>query len=102
MNGEPLRRQVRITNPQGFHMRPATAFARLAGQFQSSVWLSAGDKRVNGKSPLELMVLGAEQGTEVTLEVNGEDAPEALEILAEHLGAPNLDGDPEPPPPPKG
>src|SRR6516164_337256 len=81
MNGEPLRRQVTITNPQGFHMRPATAFAQLAGKFQSSVTVCKGDQRINGKSPLELMFLGADQGTELVLEASGADAQAALDAL---------------------
>jgi phosphotransferase system HPr (HPr) family protein len=91
MNGETLQRQVTITNPQGFHMRPATAFAKLAGQFQSSVTISRGNQRINGKSPLELMFLGAEQGTELLLEVSGSDAQTALEALASLMAAPSLD-----------
>lgn len=104
MNGEPLRRLVVITNPQGFHMRPATAFAQLAGQFQSTVTVCKGDQRINGKSPLELMFLGAEQGTELVLEVFGADAPRAIESLAELLASPSLDdvSEAEPPVPPKG
>jgi phosphotransferase system HPr (HPr) family protein len=99
MNGETLQRQVVITNPQGFHMRPATAFAQLAGKFQSAVWVHKGDKRMNGKSPLELMFLGADQGTELTLEVSGDDAHEALEALAKLLAAPSVDDGPEEPMP---
>jgi phosphotransferase system HPr (HPr) family protein len=102
MNGETLQRRVTITNPQGFHMRPATAFAQLAGQFQSSVTVCKGTQRVNGKSPLELMFLGADQGTELTLEVSGADAHAAVEALALLLAAPSVDDTPEPPAPPKG
>jgi phosphocarrier protein HPr len=94
MSGETLQRQVTITNPHGFHMRPATAFAQLAGKFRSAVWLHKGEKRMNGKSPLELMFLGADQGTELTLEVSGEDAPQALEALAQLLAAPSVDDGP--------
>jgi phosphocarrier protein len=97
MNGETLRRTVMIRNPQGLHMRPLTAFSQLAGQFQSTVTLSKnGQTGVNGKSPIELMFLGAEQGTELTLEVCGPDAEAALEALAELLAAPEMD---EPLPP---
>jgi phosphotransferase system HPr (HPr) family protein len=102
MNGETLERRVTITNPQGFHMRPATAFAQLASQFQSSVWVTRGDRRINGKSPLELMFLGADQGSELILEVTGSDASAALEALAELLAKPSLDDAPETPLPPKG
>ena len=65
MNGEPLRRSVIIANPQGLHMRPITAFVELAGTFQSNVTVLKGGERFNGKSPLSLLGLGAEKGTEL-------------------------------------
>jgi phosphotransferase system HPr (HPr) family protein len=104
MNGEICQRQVTIVNPQGFHMRPVTLFAQTAGRFQSTVTLRKDDQRVNGKSPLELMVLGAEQGTELTLEVSGPDAPAAIDVLARILEAPSADDLPGPDDlvPPKG
>jgi phosphotransferase system HPr (HPr) family protein len=102
MNGQLFQRTVTITNPQGFHMRPATAFAQLAGKFQANVTVCKGDQRINGKSPLELMFLGAEQGTELLLEASGADAPMALEALAELLAAPSLDDVPESPGPASG
>jgi phosphocarrier protein len=72
-------------------MRPATKFAQLANQFQSSVVVYKGDQRINGKSPLDLMLLGADQGTELTLEVSGSDAPAAIDALAELMAAPSAD-----------
>jgi phosphocarrier protein HPr len=101
MNGETLRRPVTVQNPMGLHMRPLTAFAQRAGKFQSSVIVVKDGQRVNGKSPLELMLLAAEQGTKLLLEVSGSDAVQAIDVLAELLGAPSVD-DETPPPPPKG
>jgi phosphotransferase system HPr (HPr) family protein len=91
MGGEKIERRVTITNPQGFHMRPATMFAQLAGQFESTVTVKKGDQEINGKSPLELMVLGADQGTELILEVSGPDASAAMEALARLLAAPSAE-----------
>ncbi len=88
---QTLRRQVTITNPHGFHMRPATVFAEAANGFKSTVTLAKADQRVNGKSPLELLFLAAEQGTEIDLEVCGVDAGEAIARLAEILAAPSAD-----------
>jgi phosphotransferase system HPr (HPr) family protein len=103
MSGETLQCQVTITNPQGFHMRPAAAFAKRAAGFQSTVTLRNGDVQVNGKSLLELFMLVALPGTEVTLEVSGPDAQPALEALAAILAAPSPDDlPPDPPVPPKG
>ncbi len=97
MNGESLRRKVVVQDPMGFHMRPLTAFAQRASQFQCSVTVEKEGQRVNGKSPLELMLLAAEQGTELTLEVCGPDAGAAIDVLTELLAAPAAEEPPEPP-----
>ena len=86
MNGEFLQRTVTITNPQGLHMRPITAFVERASKFQSDVFLSKGDgQRINGKSPLALLGLAAEHGTDLILEVAGPDQDAALDALATFL-----------------
>src|SRR5262249_27930359 len=78
MNGTTIEHKLTITNPQGFHLRPMAAFAEVANRFQSQVTVSKDEKHVNGKSPLELMFLAAEQGSELTIAVSGPDAAEAL------------------------
>jgi phosphocarrier protein HPr len=92
MTGESLRRNFTVTNPQGLHMRPITEFAEKALKFQSAVFLSKADgDKVNGKSPLSLLGLLAEQGTELILEVQGPDATEAMAALLEVLSKPPLE-----------
>jgi phosphocarrier protein len=88
MNGVPLVQKVVINNPQGFHMRPMAAFAQLASRFESSVKVSREGQSVNGKSILDLMLLAAAQGTELTLEVAGPDAQAALSALVNVLNTP--------------
>ena len=85
MTGEPLRRSVVITNPQGLHMRPITSFVEMAIKYQSEITVIKAGERFNGKSPLSLLGLGAEKGTELTLEVIGPDQDVALEALAAFL-----------------
>jgi phosphotransferase system HPr (HPr) family protein len=87
----PLRATVVIRNPQGLHMRPAMMFARLATRYRSNVTVRAKDRAVNGKSLLNLMTLAALPGTEVVLEVSGEDAAAALPVLTKALAAPSAD-----------
>jgi phosphotransferase system HPr (HPr) family protein len=93
MNGQPLRQTVLITNPQGLHMRPAAAFAEAAGRFQSNVTVHYEGKAVNGKSLWDLMLLAAMPNTEVTVEVDGPDAPAALDALVAVLKAPPPEGE---------
>jgi phosphotransferase system HPr (HPr) family protein len=88
MNGAPLQKKVIITNPQGLHMRPIAAFAQMAGRFQSTVTVYFGGQSVNGKSILDLMLLGAVQGSELTLEAAGPDAEKALDALVILLNTP--------------
>jgi len=86
MNGEPLRHIVTVNNPQGLHMRPITSFVEAANRFKSSVQVTKeGGSPINGKSPLGLLGLAAEQGTRLTLEVDGADAQEAMTALIEVL-----------------
>ena len=102
MNGPTLQQQVVITNPQGLHLRPAAAFASLAKQFQSHVWVHKDGQRVDGKSVLELMCLVALQGTVLTVEVSGPDATDAITALVELLNTPLVDPDEDQAPPRKG
>jgi phosphotransferase system HPr (HPr) family protein len=82
----PWKRAVTITNPQGFHMRPMRAFVELASQFQCGVRVRRDNQEaVDGKSIMSLLLLGAEQGTELTVEVEGPDGPAALDALVDLL-----------------
>lgn len=83
----PLRREITIANPQGLHMRPAAAFAKRAREFGCAVRVLRGDQAVNGKSQLDLLLLAAELGTQLTLEVAGDNASEALCALGDLLAA---------------
>jgi phosphotransferase system HPr (HPr) family protein len=97
MSDSTLRQSVRITNPQGFHLRPKAAFVRLAMKFASEVWVFWDNQRFNGKSILDLMLVAAEQNHEVVVETEGPDAAEALPALVAVLAAASMDdGDPAP------
>jgi phosphotransferase system HPr (HPr) family protein len=88
MNGPPFRRTVILANPNGLHMRPSAAFVEMAGRFQSHVTVHHDGRSVNGKSIWDLMLLAAMPGSEITLEIAGPDAPQALDALATLLTTP--------------
>jgi len=87
MNGAPLQRKVLLANPNGLHMRPSAAFVELAGRFESTVLVSLDGKTVNGKSLWDLLLLAATPGSELTLEADGPDAPQALDALSALLSS---------------
>lgn len=96
------RLNVVVQDPQGLHMRPAAMFAKVARQYQSSVTICRDGKSVNGKSQLDLLLLAAEPGAELTIEVCGSDAADALAALSGIFDIANWDEDEANAVPPKG
>src|SRR6478609_7640197 len=83
MSKSPIKRVVVVPNKQGIHARPAEMFVRKAQQFQSKIELVRDDYRIEAKSIMNLLTLGAAQGTQLILEAEGSDAQEAVDALAE-------------------
>jgi phosphocarrier protein len=70
-----------IVNKLGLHARASAKLTKLAGSFPCEVWMSRGERRVNAKSIMGVMMLAAGIGTEVTLETNGDREQEAMDAL---------------------
>lgn len=81
------RRQVKIVNTHGLHMRPSSKFVKLARSFQAEVWVHYGGSKANGKSVLDMTGLAAERGTMLDLEARGPDAEQAIAALSELVAA---------------
>ena len=67
-----------LVNPQGLHARPAAQIATAVGVLEADVAVEAGGRRADASSSLELMTLGAGQGTEITVSAVGADAEQAV------------------------
>ena len=76
-----IKKNTTISNKLGLHARASAKLTKLAGSYPCEVWLSRGERRVNAKSIMGVMMLAAGVGTEVTLETNGEREEEAMESL---------------------
>ncbi len=76
-----IKRTVRIVNKLGLHARPAAMLVTAAARHESEVFLTKDDLRVNGKSIMGVMMLAAEKGTELTIEVDGPDEESAMKEL---------------------
>ena len=72
---------VTISNKLGLHARASAKLTKLAGSFPCEVWISKGDRRINAKSIMGVMMLAAGLGSEVVLDTQGERDEEALEAL---------------------
>jgi phosphotransferase system HPr (HPr) family protein len=75
-------RLVTIENSLGLHMRPTMQFVDLANQFRARVLVRKGNHAVDGKNPMEMMLLEAVRGTELEIQAAGADAEDAVEALA--------------------
>jgi len=73
---------LEIMNKVGLHARPAALFVQEAKKFQSEVSAVNGDRRINAKSILEVLTLGAHKGTMITIQAEGPDAEEALQAIS--------------------
>ncbi len=73
-----IKKKVEIKNPQGLHARPASLFVKIANKFESDVTVKKDDEVANGKSIMGLLVLGANKGSVVEIEISGPDAEQMM------------------------
>jgi len=74
---------VTISNKLGLHARASAKLTKLAGSFPCEVWLSRGDRRINAKSIMGVMMLAAGIGSTVELETNGQQEEEAMNAIVQ-------------------
>ena len=70
-----------ISNKLGLHARASAKLTKLAGSFACEVWMSKGERRVNAKSIMGVMMLAAGMGSAVVVETNGGDEQAAMDSL---------------------
>jgi phosphocarrier protein len=75
-------REVRIANQRGLHARASAKFVALASELGGRIEVEKDGSRVCGTSIMGLMMLGAAMGDAIVIHVDGDDAEEALEKLA--------------------
>ncbi len=76
-----IREPVTIINKLGLHARASAKLQALAKQFSADIALIKGSQRADAKSIMSIMMLAASQGTELELEVAGEDEKAAFKAL---------------------
>ena len=70
-----------ISNKLGLHARASAKLTKLAGSFPCEVWIARGDRKVNAKSIMGVMMLAAGIGTQVRLETDGAQEQQAMDAL---------------------
>lgn len=85
-----ISKATKITNEMGFHMRPANVFVTAMTKYASDIFIIVNDKKINGKSIMNIMASCIKCGTEITVECDGADEEamlkEAIELIESGFG----------------
>jgi phosphocarrier protein len=76
-----IKKELIVKNKQGLHARPAALFVQIANKFNSRITVRRDAEEVNGKSIMGILMLGAENGSLIVIEADGQDADLALAEL---------------------
>ncbi|MDP5116320.1 MAG: HPr family phosphocarrier protein [Burkholderiaceae bacterium] len=76
-----LKQTTRVINKLGLHARASAKLTKIAGAFPCQVWLSKGERRVNAKSIMGVMMLAAGIGSEIEIETDGDQEAQAMDAL---------------------
>ncbi|OGA96895.1 MAG: phosphocarrier protein HPr [Burkholderiales bacterium RIFCSPHIGHO2_12_FULL_61_11] len=76
-----IKTSTSINNKLGLHARASAKLTKLAGSFACEIWMSKGERRVNAKSIMGVMMLAAGLGSTVEIETDGADEQEAMAAL---------------------
>ncbi len=81
---------TKIVNEMGFHMRPANVFVTAMTKYKSNIFIITDNKKINGKSIMNIMASCIKCGSEITVECDGEDEQamldEAIELIESGFG----------------
>ena len=83
-------KDAKVSNKEGLHARPVMRFVDMASRFQSEISvmnLSRRGEKLDGKSPMQMMLLEATEGSVLRIEADGPDEQEAVNLLAEFIDA---------------
>ena len=76
-----IKASATISNKLGLHARASAKLTKLAGSYPCEVWIAKGERRVNAKSIMGVMMLAAGKGSTVEIDTSGEREQEALDAL---------------------
>ena len=76
-----IKASTTISNKLGLHARTSAKLTKLAGSFPCEVWMAKGERRVNAKSIMGVMMLAAGIGSTVEIDTHGEREQEAMDAL---------------------
>ena len=80
-----INKEITIRLENGLEARPVALLVQVASQYESSVYLESGDKKVNAKSIMGMMSLGLDLGEKVNVVIDGADENDAMKGIEDYL-----------------
>ena len=80
-----MRKEMVVQLAGGLEARPIAVLVQVASQFESSIYLEAGEKRVNAKSIMGMMTLALNTGEKLTVEAIGKDEEAAVAGIEKYI-----------------
>ncbi|MBN2221700.1 MAG: HPr family phosphocarrier protein [Vallitaleaceae bacterium] len=80
-----MEKKIEVKLAAGLEARPVALFVQAASQFQSNIYVTVQNKKVNAKSIMGMMSLGVIEGEFIVISAEGEDEAEAVEALEKYL-----------------
>ncbi|MDR0321558.1 MAG: HPr family phosphocarrier protein [Treponema sp.] len=72
---------VKVFNRAGIHARPSALLVQTTKNFASNIYIQKGSDRINAKSIMGIITLGAAYGTELKIIAEGEDEVVAVDTI---------------------
>lgn len=82
-----IQKKMTINSSTGLEARPVAVFVQVASQFDSSIYVEVGTKKVNAKSIMGMMTLGLDVGESVVVSADGADEEKAIAEIEKYLAA---------------
>ena len=76
-----IKKEFVVKNAQGLHARPAAVFVQITSKYNSHVTIFKDEEKVNGKSIMGILTLGAQKNSKIIVEVDGDDADQVLKEI---------------------
>jgi phosphocarrier protein HPr len=77
----PMKETVRLTHAKGLHARPASKFVQAASSYEASIKVETDSQSADAKSSVSVLTLNADEGDDITISADGEDAEAAVTAL---------------------
>lgn len=80
-----IKKEITIRLENGLEARPVAMLVQVASQYDSTIYLETGGKKVNAKSIMGMMSLGLDTGEKLVAAVDGSDEEAAVEGIEKFL-----------------